>query len=270
MLPITKLDNLRTILRDTGGCAVAFSGGVDSSLLVTVAHEVLGKQCLAVIAVSSTYPEREYRCALTFVQAGCIPYVVIESEEVDIPGYSENPLNRCYFCKRELFEKVWEQARAHGLGCVADGSNADDTGDYRPGMTAASDLGVRSPLREAGMTKTDIRTVAREVYGLAVADKPAMACLASRFPYGSPITREKLSQVGKVEEFLDRIGFRVYRARHHGDVLRIELGEDELESVLRDGVRQQIVACAREQGFAYVTLDLQGYRTGSLNEILDR
>jgi uncharacterized protein len=263
-----KLSHLKTILRQMNGCAVAFSGGVDSSLLLTIAHEVLGERSLAVIATSSTYPEREYRRALEFVQSRNLPHVAIASEELDIPGYSANPANRCYHCKRELFEKVWEQARAHGLEWVADGSNADDVLDYRPGMDAARELRVRSPLREAGLAKQDIRTIAREVYSLSVADKPAMACLASRFPYGSPITREKLGQVERVEEYLERNGFRIFRARHHGNVLRLELGPDEMEAIFRDGMREKVVAFAREQGFAYITLDMEGYRTGSMNETL--
>ncbi|MHB9028057.1 MAG: ATP-dependent sacrificial sulfur transferase LarE [Candidatus Latescibacterota bacterium] len=270
MTPIiqTKLEHLKTILRETGGCAIAFSGGVDSSLLLTVAHEVLGERSLAVIATSSTYPEREYRRALEFVESRNIPHVVIVSEELDIPGYSANPTDRCYYCKHELFEKVWEQARAHGLECVADGSNADDVHDYRPGMSAAGELRVRSPLREAGLIKLEIRTIARDIYSLSVADKPAMACLASRFPYGSPITREKLGQVERVEEFLERNGFRIYRARHHGNVLRLELGSEEIAALFRNGMRERVVAFAREQGFAYITLDLEGYRTGSMNETL--
>jgi pyridinium-3,5-biscarboxylic acid mononucleotide sulfurtransferase len=261
-----KLDRLRDILRDTGGCAVAFSGGVDSSLLLTVAHEVLGDRALGVIATSSTYPEREFLRAHAFVRERGIPYVVISSEELDIPGYRENPANRCYFCKRELFEKVGEQARAHGLERVADGSNADDASDYRPGMNAARELGVLSPLRDAGLTKNEIRTLAREVYALEVADKPAMACLASRFPYGSLITREKLSQVERIEEYLEHQGLRVFRARHHGEVVRLELGPEEMRKIMEPELRGRIAAMAREQGFGYVTMDLEGYRTGSMNE----
>jgi len=263
-----KLGRLKTILRETGGCAIAFSGGVDSSLLLAVAHDVLGDRCFAVIAVSSTYPEREYRRALEFVKSRNIPHAVIVSEELDIPGYSANPANRCYYCKRELFEKIWEQARARGLECVADGGNADDVHDYRPGMSAAEELRVRSPLREAGLTKREIRAIARESYSLSVADKPAMACLASRFPYGSPITREKLGQVERVEEFLERNGFRIYRARHHGDILRLELGPEEMEALFRNGMREKVIATARKEGFSYITLDLEGYRAGSMNETL--
>ena len=263
-----KFDRLKTILSETGGCAVAFSGGVDSSLLLTVAHEVLGDRTLGVIATSSTYPQRECERAVEWVKECNIPYVVIESEELDIDGFSKNPANRCYYCKKELFDKVREQAHAKGLKWVADGSNADDTGDYRPGMTAARESGVLSPLLEAGLAKEDIRTILREVYKLDIADKPAMACLASRFPYGSSITRDKLGQVEKIEEFLEREGLRIFRARHHGDIVRLELGPDELKAVMNDGLRKKITAFVKEQGFAYVTLDMEGYRTGSMNEVL--
>jgi pyridinium-3,5-biscarboxylic acid mononucleotide sulfurtransferase len=262
----SKLEHLKDILRGTGGCAVAFSGGVDSSLLLTVAYEMLGWRCLAVIATSSTYPERECAQAIQFVTERKIPHVVVSSEELDIPGFSANPRNRCYHCKSELFRKVRGQADAHGLGWIADGTNADDTRDYRPGMTAAREMGVISPLLEAGLTKEEIRTISREVYNLPTADKPSMACLASRFPYGSPITPEKLAQVERVEEFLNQVGFRVYRARHHGDILRLELGPREMEAAMRGEMRCAILANAKENGFVYVTLDLEGYRTGSMNE----
>ena len=261
-----KLDRLKTILRTSGGCAVAFSGGVDSTFLLTVAREVLGERCLAVIATSSTYPERERDQAVGFVEKRGIPHEVIVSEELDIPGFSENPRDRCFHCKSELFRKVRERSDARGLPWIVDGANADDTRDYRPGMRAARELGVRSPLLEAGLTKEDIRTLSREVYHLPTADKQSMACLASRFPYGSAITREKLGQVERIEEFLERRGFRVFRARHHGDVLRLELGSDEIETILRADVRKEVSAFAKEQGFVYITLDLDGYRTGSMNE----
>ena len=261
-----KLDRLKEIIKETGGCAVAFSGGVDSSLVLAVARDVLGDHSLAVIATSSTYPQRECQRAIEWVKNQNIPYVIIESEELDIPEFSENPTNRCYFCKKELFDKVREQAHAHGLRWVADGTNVDDIGDYRPGMIAARELGVLSPLMEAGLTKEDIRTIAREFYHLPVADKPAAACLASRFPYGSSITRDKLGQVEKIEVFLESEGLRIFRARHHGEILRLELGNEEMTAVMKSDLRKKITAFVKSQGFLYVTLDMEGYRTGSMNE----
>ncbi len=261
-----KLNRLKRILAETEGCAIAFSGGVDSSLVLAVARDVLGNRCLAVIATSSTYPQRECDQAVEWVKSEDIPFVVISSEELDIPEFSKNPVDRCYYCKKELFEKIKKQAQARGLNWVADGSNADDVGDYRPGMDAARELGVLSPLKDAGFTKEDIRTIAREVYHLPMTDKPSMACLASRFPYGSTITRDKLGQVEKIEQFLEQEGFRIYRARHHGDILRLELGPEEMSAVINNDMRKRITMFAKEQGFLYVTLDIEGYRTGSMNE----
>ncbi|MFC1607099.1 ATP-dependent sacrificial sulfur transferase LarE [Candidatus Latescibacterota bacterium] len=263
-----KLESLKNILKATEGCAVAFSGGVDSSVVLAAAYDVLGERCLAVIATSSTYPEREYKRAVEWVKEQNIPHVVISSEELDIPEFSCNPTNRCYHCKKELFVKVGEQAHEHGIKWVADGSNADDTGDFRPGMMAAKELKVLSPLKEAGMTKEDIRAVARDIYKLPVADKPSMACLASRFPYGNEITGEKLGQVEQIEEFLEGEGFRVFRARHHDDTVRIELGPEEMKMIADDGVRQKVTEVAKTAGFTYVTIDIEGYRTGSMNETL--
>jgi len=263
-----RLERLREILRGTGGCAVAYSGGVDSSLVLAAARETLGDRCLAVIATSSTYARRECEAAIAWVREQGIPHVVIHSEELDVPGFRENPPDRCYHCKRELFTRVRAEADAHGLPCVADGTNADDMADYRPGARAAAELAVLSPLRDAGLTKADIRTIAREVYRLPVADKPAMACMASRFPYGSAITRDKLAQVEALEDLLRDIGFKVYRARHHGAIVRLELGPDEMEAMSRAETRSRIVAFAKALGFSYVTLDLEGYRPGSMNETL--
>jgi uncharacterized protein len=263
-----KLNQLRDILRGTGGCAIAFSGGVDSTLLLTVAREVLGDRALAVIATSSTYADRECQAAIAWVEQNSIPHVVIESEELHIPGFRENPPNRCYYCKTELFSEVRQEAEARGIQHIADGTNADDVHDHRPGMQAACELDVLSPLKEAGLTKQDIRTISREVYDLPTADKPAMACMASRFPYGSEITAEKLAQVEAVEGWLAERGFGVYRARHHGDMVRLELGPDEMERMQQPAVRKGFVQAAKAEGFTYVTLDLEGFRSGSMNEPL--
>ncbi len=263
-----KLKELKEILERTGGCAVAFSGGVDSTLLLTVAHEVLKERCLAVIATSSTYPQKEYESALEFVRSRGIPHVTIVSEELDIPGFRDNPPDRCYHCKKELFTKIRQVADARGLLGVADGTNADDAHDYRPGGRAVEELGILRPLKKAGLTKEDIRTISREVYRLPTADKPAMACLASRFPYGSTISEEKLRQVETIETFLTERGMPGSRARHHGDVLRLELPPNKLALMLDAELRGACVKLAKELGFVYVTLDLEGYRTGSMNEVL--
>jgi uncharacterized protein len=264
-----KYDKLETTIRKAGYCAVAYSGGVDSTLVMSVAHEVHGNRCLAVIATSSTYAQREFQEAVQWVGERKIEYLVIHSEELDIPDFSNNPPNRCYYCKRELFTKIREVAQKRGLDTVLDGTNADDVHDFRPGMIAARELGIVSPLREAGLTKMEIRQISREKYGLSTADKPAMACLASRFPYGSTITKERLRQVETLEDHLLRKGFRNFRARHHGNIVRIELDPEDLRHLRDENLRHGIVQCAKELGFTYVTLDLEGYRTGSMNETLE-
>ena len=249
-------------------CAVAYSGGVDSSLLLTATHTVLGDRCLAVIATSSTYSRREYEQAVQYVRKLKVNHKTIVSEELDISEFKENSSDRCYYCKKELFAKIKETAEEYEIRWVADGTNADDLNDYRPGMRAASELGVRSPLKEVGLTKVEIQAISREVYNLPMAEKPSMACLASRFPYGSQINGEKLKQVEVVEDFLYSRGFFRYRARHHGDIVRIEIDPSQMAEILKGNTKEELVRLAKRQGFAYVTLDLQGYRTGSLNETL--
>jgi len=251
-----------------GSLAVAYSGGVDSTFLLKVAHDVLDAKVMAVTARSSTYPEREFREATDFARKIGVRHSVIVSEELDIEGFSDNPVDRCYFCKRELFTKILDVARQNGLKYVADGSNIDDLGDYRPGMKAVMELGVVCPLKEAGMGKNDIRILSKEM-NLPTWDKPAFACLSSRFPYGQKITREKLEVIDKMEQFLMDQGFRQVRVRHHGDIARIEVSAEERLKFFDIDLMDRIHEKFRQFGFAYVALDLKGYRTGSMNEVID-
>ncbi|MGE5752804.1 MAG: ATP-dependent sacrificial sulfur transferase LarE [Deltaproteobacteria bacterium] len=261
-----KRDRLVGLLREMGGCVIGFSGGVDSTFLFAIAAEELGDRVLAVTATSETYPSRELREARELAAGIGGRHRVIVSEELDIPGFSENPEDRCYHCKKELFSKLRAIADEEGLPHVLDGSNVDDLGDYRPGRTATRELSVRSPLIEAGLSKNDIRELSRAM-GLSTWDKPAFACLSSRFPYGVRITREKLTRVGRAEEALRDLGLRVVRVRHHGDVARLELGPEEFLQAV-NGLRGEIVRLVKEAGYTYVALDLQGYRTGAMNETL--
>ncbi len=259
---------LRALLRDLGSLAIAYSGGVDSSYLLAVAAAEIGDRALAVTATSSTYPERERRRSEAVARQIGARQIFIESEETDIPEFRTNPPDRCYFCKAELFRKVADVARREGIAWLADGTNLDDLSDHRPGQRALRELQVISPLRDCEFRKSDIRERSRAL-GLPTWDQPAFACLSSRFPYGTAITLEALEKVGKAEEALYDFGLRVVRVRHHGDVARLEFGADEIPRFADDGFRRRVVAAIKGAGYTYVALDLEGYRTGSMNEVLD-
>lgn len=260
-----KYDQMRERLAGLGSVLVAYSGGVDSTLLAVAARDALGDDALAVLAVSDTYPASEVEAARhTAAQLG-LRLEVVETHELEDRRFSENPPDRCYWCKQELFGVLRHLAGERGIAHVADGSNADDASDHRPGRRAATELGVVSPLQDAAMTKADIREVSRAL-GLPTWDKPAMACLASRFPYGTPIAEASLRRVGEAEDAVRALGLRQFRVRAHGDVARLEVEPDEFDAAWR--VRSEIAAALRAAGFAYASLDLDGYRTGSLNETL--
>ncbi|MGK7344519.1 MAG: ATP-dependent sacrificial sulfur transferase LarE [Candidatus Nitrospinota bacterium M3_3B_026] len=267
-----KLDTLAEWAAAAGSCVLAFSGGVDSSFLLKILHGVMektGGRVLAVTARSSTYPARELEEAVRIAKLIGAEHRVIDSEELEIEGYAENPPDRCYHCKGELFRKLVQLAENEGFNVVYDGANADDARDFRPGSKAAEELGVKSPLKEAGLTKNDIRELSRRM-GLPTWDKPAFACLASRFPYGSRITPQKLSMVEAAEEALRGMGFTQLRARHHGDVIRIELSPEDIPRAVEPAMAERIHAAMKEAGFLYTAVDILGYRTGAMNEALGR
>jgi uncharacterized protein len=262
-----KLKQLQQFLLNLNSCAIAYSGGVDSTFLIKVAYDTLGKNALAVTATSSTYPQRELADAKQFAEEIGIPHMIIESEELDISEFSGNSLDRCYYCKKELFQKIQQIAKDHRLNAVLDGSNADDTFDYRPGARARNELGVRSPLKEVGFTKQEIRDLSASLH-LKSSEKPAFACLASRFPYGVKITKERLKQIEAAEEYLFSLGIRQCRVRFHDPIARIEVLPEDISTILTHA--QKIIKRFKTLGFTYITLDLQGYRTGSLNEVLGK
>lgn len=263
-----KLAALQNMLKLTGGIAIAFSGGTDSTFLLKAAHDILGNKVMVITASSSVFSAREFKAAADFAEHLGIRHKVFFADQLEVEGFADNPLNRCYLCKRALFRKIVDIASENNISLVADGSHVDDNSDYRPGIKALKELGIRSPLQEAGMTKEDIRLLSKE-WRLPTWDKPPFACLASRVPYGHKITREKLAMIEKAEQYLFDWGFRQVRVRHHGDIARIEVSSEERSRFADEELMDRVDAQFSEVGFAYTALDLKGYRTGSMNEIIN-
>ena len=261
----SKVDNLYECLSDYQKVIVAFSGGVDSTFLAEAAHHALGEDALAVTAISDSYPIREMNAAQDIAKQIGIRFETVHTEELELEGYASNPTNRCFFCKTELFDKLRPIADKYDVGTIVYGAIPDDVGDHRPGMDAAKQMGIKAPLIDVDLTKAEIREISK-VWDLPTWDKPAFACLSSRFPYGMRITRELLRQVDDAEQFLYDLGIRQFRVRHHGELARIELDAEEISLLRQKTIRDQIKDHYKTLGYEHVTLDLQGYRSGSLNE----
>jgi uncharacterized protein len=262
-----KSNDLRNYIASFKSAAIAFSGGVDSTFLLAVAHQALKDKVLAVTAKSCSFPKRELDESIAFCKEHGIRHIVFESEELDIEGFSKNPPNRCYLCKSELFTKIKKLAQENEIEAIFEGSNVDDDGDYRPGLMAVKENGIKSPLRFAGLSKKEIRTLSKNM-GLKTWDKQSFACLSSRFPYGAEINPQKLNMVDKAEQALLDMGLKQVRVRHHGDIARIETDEAGFEILKDIGVRKNLNAILKQIGFDYAAIDLLGYRTGSMNETL--